>query len=235
MLSRGLAHSHPSPCAADREKEMPKNAPKYDGMPETVKEVYVLLVKDLFNVNLNWTLLCQLFASGQDRIDLLNRFGQLFFHQVRQLFLANVFLRLCHLTDPSSMGRYENCSIPRLLETIKAHDEKLLDTLDLKKKYAELSAECDVFREWRNRELAHRDWSRRDDPLPASSKLEIDNALEIIKDIMITVDQHFTGNLSSYHGFGPGDADQLVGCLQDYARRCDEERKAMGLNVAGRP
>jgi hypothetical protein len=109
-----------------------------------------------------------------------------------------------------------------LLKTIGDHEPKILVVLKLEEKAARLATDCVVFREWRNRALAHRDWGRRADPLPSSSKELIENALALIRDIMGAVEEHFTGNIPVYQGFGPGDANALVRCLEEYARCIDE-------------
>lgn len=214
---------------------MANGTPQFDGMPANVLEVFGALWQDVGNLDLNWKGFCQLYSKSPERIELLRRFGGLFFGQVQQALFRDILLRICHLTDPatSSKGRYKNQSLHRLLDEIGAHDLALIDTLGLKTKADQLTAACRDIRTLRNRAIAHRDWDARIRPLPSTTKEQMGNAIALIQEIMNTVEKHFVNRITWYAmERNPGDAEYLAERLEGLARRIDDERRAKGLPLS---
>jgi hypothetical protein len=199
-------------------------------MPDDVKEIYQRLWQDVCSLHLNWNTYRQLFGTSPERIQLLNRFGLLFFGQIQRVIFADITLRLCHLTDPASQGEHENQSILRLLNMIDNSSHGLCNRLGVNKKKQDLIKKCKKFRELRNRSVAHKDWKRRATPLPATSRQNVENCLAILRSIMNTLESHYGAVPTHYQGLGrvPGDAEYLVERLQDLARRIDAERGILG-------
>jgi hypothetical protein len=205
--------------------------PKFDRMPKNVAEIFEALVSDVCNLCWNWDALCDLFAKGPERIEVLNYFAPFFFTQVRNAFLGDVVLRICHLTESAADGRGNaNQSLHRLLEEIRSHDPDLIDSLQIGRKLDELVEACRTMRTMRNRRIAHRDWRRRGEPIPPTTKENIDAAIRLIQEIMNKIEFHFEERTSIY-GYGgiPGNAECLAGLLKELRVRRDEYLKSMGV------
>jgi hypothetical protein len=77
----------------------------YSSTDRSISEVYA-----------RWAIYNQLFDSGQENVDLLNKSGSYVFHLLQRLLLDDTILALSRLTDPPKTGRYENASIAHLAE-----------------------------------------------------------------------------------------------------------------------
>jgi len=56
-----------------------------------------VIVTDAF---VHWVTYRQLFGTSPERVELLNRSAGGFFHSVQSLFMNDICLRICRLTDP---------------------------------------------------------------------------------------------------------------------------------------
>jgi hypothetical protein len=205
----------------------------FNGMPAAVEEIFGALWQDVGNLNSNWTDFCQLYGTSPERIKLLRRYGGMFWGRAQQSLYRNVLLRISHLTDkPTSgpQGRFKNQSLPRLLLEVGFHDPSLLVTLDLQAKYDQFDCHCGKIRDLRNRALAHRDWDADVNPLPATARQEIADAISMIYDIMNIVQFHFSGSRTFWNmNASPGDAEYVIKKLEKLARIEDEEWREKGL------
>jgi hypothetical protein len=107
-------------------------------------------------VGYRWVIFCQLFDSGQENVDLLNKSGSNVFQLLQQLILDDVMLSLCRLTDPPRSMGSENASLRNLVEKLQTRlpgQSKLkIDT-----KLTELNAHLAKVRVLRNKALSHND------------------------------------------------------------------------------
>jgi hypothetical protein len=162
------------------------------------------------------------------------RFGSLFWSQVQQALFRDVILRICHLTDPAetNKGRFKNQSLFRLVSEVETIDLSLPDILGLREKLDRLQVGCKDMRTMRNKTIAHRSWDSPLEPIPSTTRQQIEDVVVLIREIMNTIELHFADKQTIY-GFdrNPGDAEYLMERLEDLARRLDEEWKAKGLPV----
>ena len=97
----------------------------------------------------------ELFGTKK-RVDLLNILGKGFFWDIQRVLLDDLILRLARLTDPSK-GSLSVHRLPRLLndETVRTRVMSHIGNAVRAAKAA---------KDWRNRRIAHRDWSLVVDP-----------------------------------------------------------------------
>lgn len=132
-----------------------------------------------------WKLFRQLFGSGEENLNLLNKSGSNVFELLQRLTEDNVLLTLCRLTDPERTGSYENLSIRNFLGRIGA----VLDVTvrqGLHGKLARLEAATEQLRIHRSKRIAHLDLSHalRPELLPPLWYGDMQDALKILESIM---------------------------------------------------
>lgn len=132
-----------------------------------------------------WTIFRQLFGSGKENLELLNRSGSNVFVLLQTLVTDNVFLTLSCLTDPEKTGPDQNVSIKNLLRKIETDlDDKLRE--QLRKKLKKLEAMLTNLRKHRNKRIAHLDLDHaiKVKSLPPVTNGELEDALDLVKSIM---------------------------------------------------
>jgi hypothetical protein len=214
----------------------------YPTMPEAIEALHARLFRDLSWLQLRWNLYRQLFGTAPERIDLLNRFGSLFFAQVQSVLWDDISLRLCHMTDPPrSRGRagveYENASLKRLVELANESEPGIAEALmspfeiggpppeSVTLLMAKADEQTKPFRERRNREIAHRDYSRSADPMPLGSRQQVEDCLLLFRQIINAIEVHYTGVPTAYqHLHTIEDGDTLVFWLARLAEVLDAEK-----------
>jgi hypothetical protein len=193
-------------------------------MPDSVAEVFDALKGKVLTAHARWTLALQLFGS-RDTVRFLYGFADVFFNEVKQTILADVFLKLSQLTDSARMGRYENLSLHRLIDVVEADDAKVAAKLGLNEMIQSMESACKHVREMRNQTIAHSDWSRRKVARPVTNKNEVDEALSLAARIMNAVEIHYLQSQTTYTPYpGSGDGERLVYHLQTYAKLLDETK-----------
>jgi hypothetical protein len=205
-------------------------------MPEVVREVFDPLKRGAITTHHHWQLMLQLY-DGEERVNLLRRFGCILFGRIQKMMLSDVMLGICRLTDPPevrSNRRKQSLGIPRLIAAVEADCPGLPDQLKLPEMMKELEVLSAPIRDMRNRFLAHRDWATRDQPCPVRHKEEIDKCLKLTAAIMRAVYGHYTNAIDSYTMYpSTGDGDDFMRHLRDYARYLDEIPKPQ--QAAGQP
>ena len=126
-------------------------------MGRDLGSLYWVLWNDWANALLRYKELSHLFNEAE--LGPLNRIGGAFLWDVQQVFVDDVILRICRMTDKPSVGdenrRKENASIAQFLNIEKLPDHcspaKLRDRLKHARKAAKFAHRV------RNRRIAHRD------------------------------------------------------------------------------
>ena len=95
---------------------------------------------------------------------------------------------------------------------MEAAEPGLATKLELGSTLKEMETLCKSIREMRNRTIAHRDWGRRAEKTPVTSKEEIDRALELAARIMNAVHLHFDNTTMRYDPY-PGVRRWRTPCL----------------------
>jgi hypothetical protein len=163
-------------------------------MPSAVAEVYDPLDDMVFNISYRWKLCMQLFGEPNNA-EFLMSFAPELFDGISGCMIDSVVVRLCHLTDRTVMGKFENLTIQRLLQALEKTTPSLPHQLNLQPDVdalAKLTGEGSNIREMRVRFLGHRDWTRRGDPIPSTNRKEIEDALATADKILRAVQSHFT-------------------------------------------
>ena len=132
-----------------------------------------------------WKIFRQLFGSGEENLNLLNKSGSNVFALLQRLTEDNISLTLCRLTDPEMTGPYENLSIRNFLGRIEAVlNDKVRE--DLRGKLAKLEAATEKLRIHRSKRIAHLDLSHALKPerLPLLQYGDLQDALKLLESIM---------------------------------------------------
>ena len=79
------------------------------------RELLGAIEREFTQLGYRWAMFLQLFDSGQDNVDLLNKSGSNVFELLQKLIIDDVMMSLCRLTDPPKSMGYENASLEHLV------------------------------------------------------------------------------------------------------------------------
>jgi hypothetical protein len=138
-----------------------------------------------------WSGFKELFGKGPERIQVLNTVASNFFYLVQKLLFESAMLHLSRLTDPPGEGGRKNLTFLLLAESVGDGDLKRKVAGGLKK----VKEKCEFARRWRDKRLAHADLKSmrngRASPLPAVWSKNIDDALESMRAVLKSVEEHY--------------------------------------------
>jgi len=144
--------------------------------------------REFTQLGYRWAMFRQLFDSGQDNIDLLNKSGSNVFQLLQKLIIDDVMMSLCRLTDPPKSMGYENASLRNLVGKLGGklplESKKKIDA-----KFIELGEHLGKVMVLRNKALSHTDLTHALNtellPRPTYDELEgaIDTATSILNEI----------------------------------------------------
>jgi len=196
----------PSPNAEDDEKDLPKdrsgNKRKITGtaMQNSDLENVLKAVNDqVILLSYRWKIFCQLFDSGQDNIDVLNKSGSNVFELFQRLALDDVMISLSKLTDPEGVGDKENASVRNLLAKASAH-LKLESNAEIEALMAKLDGHVENLRKHRHKVLAHADLRHALTAcaLPAVTYDDLENAMATLQSIISKIASEVYGWTTHY-------------------------------------
>ena len=183
-------------------------------MGEALGNIRYELNNQIVLLHIRWKSYRELFGTSPDTIALLNATAPAFFYDLERVMWEDVLLHLCRVTDrEQTMGRDDLTiqRMPPLMEvTIKDELKRLVDLAVDKTGFA---------RDWRNRRLAHSDLALALNPavqpLAASSRQDVEDALAVLRAVMNCVESHYLGCPVSYeHAIEPlGGATSLLAYL----------------------
>jgi hypothetical protein len=160
-----------------------------------------------------WNEFQELFGKGQQQIELLNRIASNFFYFLNKLLFEDAMLHLCRLTDRTETMGHTNLTLMRLAESIPDKDF----SAHVRRDAEEVQKKCKFASEWRNKRLAHSDlMSLRNKhalPLPSVTSKNVEDALESMRALLNSVEQHY-GLPPSLLAHDPFGARSLVYCLK---------------------
>jgi hypothetical protein len=137
--------------------DLPVKEPIPQGpMPDELRQIYFAVRAEVLELNAKWIVFKQLFASGEERMGLLNSAAPAFFSMAHDSMRDGVFLSITRLTDNAIVAGKETLSLSRLL----AHTGQVLDSNavePLKALLRNIEKECGSMRVWRNKIGAHND------------------------------------------------------------------------------
>lgn len=173
--------------------------------------VYYALYNEFVWLHVRWRQYVQLFGATPARVDLLNQTAGLFFRVVEDSLWEDTLLHLSRMTDTAQTGTKANLTIQRLPplitdQALASEIRLLVDTAVTKSAFA---------RDWRNRRIAHTDFSLAVDevatPLAPGSRAAVGDALQSIDAVLNCLEMHFRKNTVFFEGFGhPGDAESVL-------------------------
>jgi len=193
-------------------------------MDEESKEIFEHLKQEVILLHARWAVYKQLYASGKDNVDLLNRHASNVFYLYQFLLIDDFSLTLSKLTDSSSTYGQDNLSLEQLILRLEEGGSNEL-TVELRRRFAELKNSCEKFRLLRNKRIAHIDLSHRlqvaEEQLPVTSREDIKISLKLLSDFMNKIEENMFGAYTDYDGILTpldSDGDALLRAL----RRADE-------------
>ena len=193
------------------------------------------LQNDFVWLQRKWSNFQELFGSGQERIDLLNRAASNFFYFLHRLLLEDAMLHLCRLSDPPKTklrsGDRENLSVLAIAPMITDPELKAF----VRAETVEVRKTCEFARKWRNRRLAHSDLLNRGKgqglTLPEVTSDNIDNALKAIGNLLTLVEDHYDLPRSILVS-DPWGAESLVRYLEKADEAIEKQREQLRKSAA---
>jgi len=192
-------------------------------MPPDLAEIHDLLYQEVSWLHARWNLYCQLYASSEDTVDLLNRSAPSFFNICQGVLIDSVLLGISRITEPAETGKGKtkqlNLTLRRLAATIDPADYPTLRS-DIDKSLVAAEGYFAFAKALRHKLIAHNDLLVHQKiaapPPPKADRQKIEAALQTIRDIMNLVDEYVTGTTTGYSMIVlPGDGDALIACLRD--------------------
>jgi len=186
-----------------------------EAMGDALGARYHELSTQLAWVHVRWLTHRQLFGTSRERFDLLNQVAPFFFHMLQQWLWEDLILDIARLIDSPTSGKKANLSLNGLPPLVS--DPALRS--DVEAALVVAGEECAFARDWRNRQLAHRDLQLvlSDDaqPLPPAEVAHVERALESLRQVLNLVAVGYDQPPEMYElvNFGDCDIENLVDCL----------------------
>lgn len=197
-------------------------------MTDTTEQIYKQVSQQVARLHAYWKIFGQLYASAQQR-QLLDKMAPDFFGIVEESLTESVFMTLSRLTDPAETRRGrntdQNLSLARLVETIQDADNEFNQAVNTSLR--DIQHHCRVFRDWRNRVIAHTDQPTAFQirPLPTILQAEADQALRLIRRLMHQIEHHRQkGDVQYEDVILRGDGDTILFFLQQIEEHDNEQR-----------
>ena len=201
-------------------------------LPVELADVFEELHQQISWLHANWLIFEQLFATGEERVELLNEFAPIFFRLCQDSFSDNVILSIARLTDPPKSAGKDTLSFEQLIAKVdSAKYPDLRSTLS--QQFTDLKTSCQSIRNVRNRRLAHNDLlialSLDPNPLPDILKDEVDDILRRIRELMNAVWAYFNPDSElGYDVIMPNDGEAIVAALEKAKKYREISRQRYG-------
>lgn len=145
-------------------------------------------------LRMKWDLFLQLYATSHERIELLNRAASGFFASLQYIMQDDLVLGIARLLDPPRSRGRDNVSLSQLVNLII--NEKL--AAETSRKLDELRSVATPLMQRRNRRIAHLDLRtfQNADYLPPAQRLEIEESIRRIEEIMSLIERHYLGSVT---------------------------------------
>jgi hypothetical protein len=163
-------------------------------IPPEINEKYMALFQEVSYLHETWGIFRQLYASGDDTVDLLNDSAPGFFRLCQWLLADDIILSISRLNDPRRTLGKDNLTLEQLVHSIDAGKHPALRK-EMEKLYAEAKDKCKFAKDHRNKRIAHNDLHLKLQgkvrPLPSPTETNIEDALESIRNVMNAVSRYF--------------------------------------------
>jgi AbiU2 len=156
--------------------------------------IYRALYSEVSRLHGQWGMAKQLFGESQGNIEILNRTAPSFFAAMRILMVRDTILAIAKLIDsPKSCGE-DNLTIRQLPDLIRSIDGRSVDIKVIKEQVLAVGS---FTKNWRNKELAHKDLQRALNIVSTSelkaTEQEIDGAIAALANIINTISESLLG------------------------------------------
>jgi hypothetical protein len=189
-------------------------------MRPEVEALYRKLDLDMGWLFHKWGEFQELYAKGEERIDLLNSTASNFFYFNHQLMFENMMLHLSRLTDPAQTRSQINLTLESLIEALDDTEAELKGKL--RTAIDKVQHACKFARKWRHKRIAHTD--RHISTLPSVNAEDLKNALAAVRDFMNCVEEYYSLPRSVFAN-DPWGAKSLVHFLKVAVRAQEDERR----------
>jgi hypothetical protein len=174
-------------------------------IPEEIRDEFEWIKKEVIWLHGKWTLYLQLFGHSQERIDMLNECSSACFYAFSEMLLDSIQLSFSKLTDPASTTNrdqtetQQNLSLEQLQKKIKESCNKRLSK-KLGQILEDLRAKCKLFRQHRNKSIAHPDYETalKRVKLESITRESVDEALVILQEFMNAIELSYRGISTIY-------------------------------------
>lgn len=153
-----------------------------------LEDILTAVNNQVVQLSYRWKIFCQLFDSGPDNIELLNKSGSNVFGLFQRLALDDAIISLSRLTDRARSFGNENASVRTLLQ--KAKNRLKQDTItEVEDLINELDNYVRDLRKYRNKALAHADLGHalNATALPPVTYDQLENAMKTVQAIVTKV------------------------------------------------
>jgi hypothetical protein len=186
-------------------------------IPADIHTIFEHLRSDLIHAYYRWLVFRQLFAKSKERVELMGPASR-FFGEVEYMLIDSVFLHICRMTDPPTMGRgkHEQAVIGQLRRALDGIDQQAFPEIvtliaDLDKRLADIDTKTQLIRDHRNKRISHLDKPTflNTSPLNGVTLTMVDEALGEIGDFINAfsgVVLNYESNFRATSGVGDGDA-----------------------------
>jgi hypothetical protein len=182
---------------------------------EKILNLHRLLDEDVLWVSQIWNSYNQLFEHGRERRKLLELCSSRFFKMNAYLITEATIMALSRLTDPeTSMGK-KNLTLHRILPLLQEiGSQDLIE--ELKPLLKDLEKIMGLLHPYRIKRYAHYDYDLaiKEYELPGLVKVNIDQAIYLIQNIMNAVQGKFNKSITKYDYFWLGDVSDLINILE---------------------
>lgn len=190
--------------------------------------IYSELWQEVGRLYSDWHEFVSLFGTNPERIDLLNHAAAHFFRTVQDCLWERILLKIARITDPAQTGKKRNLSIHSLPGAVSEPAMKAAVQLSIK----EACLKCEFARDWRNRHIAHADFSlaleESAEPLAVASREKVRVALQSIEDVLNSISIPLLDAATTFGSMALINSGENLMYLLDFAiRKKEEMRKRM--------
>ena len=142
---------------------------------------------------------CDLYASGENVVDLLSDSAPGFFRICHDLLVDDVLLSISRLTDQKQTFGKSNLTLDRLVHSIDTKKHQQLRQ-DVERLFSDARVKSSFAKDQGNKRIAHSDLSTKLQAslLSSFTKANIEDALNAIRAVMNAVELHFNTPLYSH-------------------------------------
>ena len=175
----------------------------------------------ILTAQLEWAIAKQLFASGEENMELLNWSANYAFWAIQRALYLDVVMAIGRLTDPATMGRNENLSLDRLTGAIQMIDPA--KGASIKQCFEDARSTFEPLLKVRHKVFAHSDLVNFKlsqfpgiEPVDKAIDTLINISNKISESLEIGIEGIILNDVNRYHFPRWGDGDALLYKLRKY-------------------